>query len=341
MLSNINDYVFYEYSKDFIEQFSKDQANTFTTLGNGWCMFTQTEVFDLMTAVINLYYFKTHSMILLHCGRQVPIPEKLKLLTEQLRVPRYMRDIAREFCRPMIFNNNIYLPDIKFVNSYGESAADLFSPIKDTLMKWEYTITKLGCDVVSIETEAPRPVPISFYDSTSQEIWMAKQLPEWRLEAFLYLRHLKYYYFEGIELSFRSDASVNQSRKAKGKDNNTEKEFDLNPEDNSNKIEPQLFNMRRSGRRVGGFAGFIASTLNHNRAMGFVPLQFRFATIDEEHFSSTPPQSRRASDMNECNNRSRGEHFKLRNPSINDAGEKLTSMTKRRKSMLNKKTMLE
>lgn len=313
----------------FIEQFSKDQANTFTTLGNGWCKFSSDEIYNIMISVIKLYFFKSHSLILMKEGRNVPYPDKLRLLTEQLKVPRYIRDIAREFCRPMIFNNNVYLPDIKFLHSIGESAVDLFSMIKDSLSKWDYTINKIGCDIVSIDTESPSPVPISFYDSISQEIWMAKQLPEWRIEAVLYLRHLKYHYFEGIELAIRNDVDANQSKKGRG---NKDKE------DQPIINEPQLFNMRKTGRKVGGFSGFILSTIDHNRMIGYIPVSYRFATLDEEHFSRTPPQSRRASDTV---NQNRGETQFKRNPDVVSAGQTLSQMTKRRKSNLTKRTMLK
>lgn len=332
MLSNINDFVFYPYETDFIEQFSKDQANTFTTLGNGWSLFDKQEVYNIMMTVIKLYYFKTHSMVLISCGRKVPFPDQLRLLAEQIKVPRYIRDIAREFCRPMIFNNTIYLPDIVYEGPAGLTGADLFSSVKDSLMKWEYTINRIGCDIVDIETESPAPVPISFYDSVSQEIWMAKQLPAWRLEAFLYLRHLKYRYFDGIELLFEEGASAIQKKKGKG---------NANKEDQPFIDEPQLFNMRKTGRKVGGFAGFIVSTINVNRNIGFIPPCLRFATLDEEHFSKTPPRSRRASELSEDNNQSRGEYQQKRRPSIHLAGEKLSIMSKRGKSKLTKKTMLD
>lgn len=313
----------------FIEQFSKDQANTFTTLGNGWCRFSSEEIFNIMVSVIKLYYFKSHSLILMREGRQVPYPDKIKLLSEQLKVPRYVRDIAREFCRPMMFNNNVYLPDIRFDSPCGESVVDMFSTIKDTLSKWDYTINKVGCEVVSIDTESPSPVPISFYDSISQEIWMAKQLPEWRIEAVLYLRHLKYQYFDGIELAIRQDADVSRTKKGRG---NTGKEdqplFD----------EPQLFNMRKTGRKVGGFSGFLISTIDHNRMIGYIPITYRFATLDDEHFSRTPPQSRRASESTFQN---RGETQFKRNPDVVSAGRELSQMTKRRKSNLSKRTMLK
>lgn len=327
LLNNQYEYVFYAYDLAFIEQFSKDQANTFTTLGNGWCRFSFEEVYNIMISAIKLYYFKTHSLILLREGRNVPLPDKLRLLSEQLKVPRYIRDIVREFCRPMIFNQNIYLPDIKFDHSFGESGVNLFSDIRDVLSKWDYTISKVGCEIVSIDMEAPSPVPISFYDSVSQEIWMAKQLPEWRLEAVLYLRHLKYQYFEGIELAFAQDVEASRSKRGKGSSNQEDRPF-IN--------EPQLFNMRKTGRKVGGFSGFIISTVDHNRIYGYIPIDLRFGTVDEEHFSKTPPQSRRVSDVQ---HEGRGEYQLKRYPEISEASTNLNKLTKRRKAALNKKTL--
>lgn len=328
---NSFDYVFYDVSLDYIEIFSKDLANTFTTLGNGWSRFSADDVFNLIMSAIKVYYFKTHSLILMSQGRKVPLPEELKVLTEQLKVPRFVRDIARELCRPMIFNNNIYLPNFEFEGAKGEFGCDIFYPIKDILMKWDYTISKIQCEVVKIEAESPVPVPLSFYDPFSQDIWMAKQLPEWRIEAVLYLRHLRYKYIDGIEvilcnLDATSDREKSDGKSRKKKDRDETSEY----------IEPQLWNMRRSGRKVGGFSGFSVSTLSHRRELGFIPPQYRFATLEEGSHSDTPPPSRRVSDL--PNHGNRGQKAKERSLQVPDAVEKLSKMTKKEKANISKKT---
>nr|QXV86424.1 coat protein [Partitiviridae sp.] len=336
IINSLSDYVFYVPRMDFIEHFSIDLERSIRNVKTTWATLSNKQIYDILMSAIALYYHLTHRDILVYCGKEVPIPYDLKVLSTQLKVPRFVRDIAREFCRPMYFNNNIYIPELEFKEGLACYYADLFKNIKDILPTWDYAMKRLECEIVEICAEAPSPVPISFFDPYSQEIWMAKQLPEWRLEAFLYLRHLKYEYFEGIEHTFNEDASVTTSRK--GRQNGDK--INQNKEDQP-KQEAQLFNMRKTGRKVGGFAGFIVSTVGHKQDLGYIPPDYRFATIEEEgHFSRTPPQSRRASDINGTVNSKRGRYQSNRNPHLTEAAAKLSNLTKRGKANLNKKTML-
>lgn len=252
---------FYTPDFTFITEISRHISLCLDAFGKSWCRVSAEQVENIFRTTIYLYYFRTHCNRLIICDREVPNEQHLQALTMELKVPRFMRDVAREFARPMEFGNCIYLPDLKYFRSH-KSVISMFAAIGETTMShWIEAMKNTTFEMVNIIPEIIRPVPLSFYVKHRDEIYSTGQLSDWRVDAVSQLRHIHW----------------------------TDKESIQEPK----VLQPyELYETTLSGRYVGTVACYVY-TLTGMHNYSSLDALVRFPT--ESVHSKSPPQSNRIS----------------------------------------------
>jgi hypothetical protein len=252
-------YVFYDCALDYLEEVATDLSNSLPVLGNAWTTASSSEILELLKVALKLYFFNTHQSTLMNCKRAVPPREKLEFLTANICVPRFVRDIIREICRPMTSGGTVYLPNILYADLGPEvRLIDSLGAVK-ILPKWNFIMNKCGYELVELGRETPRASPLSFAILEKSELFSVLPLPEWRLEAFTRTRHLVH-----------QPSGVQRSEQP--------------PEHTV--TEP--YNDEIVGRYAGSLSGFLYSYANITRSYGYFRADFRFPSNDER--SMTPPR---------------------------------------------------
>lgn len=318
--------MFYPCDLKQIGVFAEDLAFSMSNEGSKWSKFSADEITPILLSAIKLYYFTAHGDTLRMNSRPVPSCDELRVLRKQLKVPRFVRDLAREVCRPMKMGNTIYLPDFGYEERPDVELINIFAPAKDHIVKFGSFINKQGYDVVEIECEAPAVVPLSFYDEDLDEIWSAKELPDWRLEAFSYSRHLIYQPV-GITVHNITENNAEPRKRSKVREHFSDIPFD--------RVFP--YQTPKIGKRIGSYSGFVNTLVNRRKRLGYIPTTFRFCSVDDSPHSRTPPLSRRT--MQHTRDRGR---FTLdeRQPELHQAAKAMNRMRKKDRRDISKKTRL-
>lgn len=318
--------MFYPCDLKQIDIFAEDLAFSMSNEGNKWSQFSKDEIAPIILSAIKLYFFTAHGDTLRMNSRPVPSLDELRILRKQLPIPRFIRDLAREVCRPMKMGNTIYLPDLSYEEGPNVELINIFAPIKQHIVKFSSFLNKLGYDVVEIECEAPATVPLSFYDEDLDEIWSAKELPDWRLEAFSYSRHLLYQPV-GITVHNISENNAEPRKRSKVREHFSDIPFD--------QVYP--YQTPKIGKRIGSYSGFVNTLANKRKRLGYIPVNFRFCSVEDSPHSRTPPLSRRTG----RHVRDRGR-FTLdeRHPELHKAAQAMSRMRKKDRRDINKKTRL-
>lgn len=182
---------FYLPNLQYIVEFSVDLEKCFEALGNVWSKIDHSEIEKIVTSAIKIYYFKTHYKKLLAHRRDVPPMEYLNIVSSMIRVPRLVRDLCREFCRPMYLQDCIFIPDIIYNRLDNKSIYQMFEDIDVlALNRWNHVWEKLKLELFEIKDEAIKSVPLSFFYPETSTVYSVSQLEDWRIDAFGVLRHL-------------------------------------------------------------------------------------------------------------------------------------------------------
>jgi hypothetical protein len=164
---------------------------------NVWNRLSQSDMRKYFKFCLRLYYTGTHGKILSRMGKQI-VPSYTRDLCEIFLVPRNVRDIFREYCRPMSDRGVIYIPEIDHVlPKTGTSPYDLCGLDNIRVFKIHTMMRNLAegrptLSMVHVSSEALADVAVSLYHSDDKYYWHAKQLPDWRLKSFYLLRHFRF-----------------------------------------------------------------------------------------------------------------------------------------------------
>lgn len=253
-------YKYYPYDCSYLDGLATDITLSLQAYGNAWTKAEPAEIKQLLVVALKIYFFNTHYRTLLLCSRVVPSKMALDYLTTCLRVPRFVRDVVREYCRPMFSNHTIYLPDIEYEKVNDDKPfTEIFGSV-DVFPKWNYMMERVGYDMVELVAEFPRACPLSFAVEWKMETYSIAPLEEWRLEAFSRLRHL------------RSVPEGGEPTTIRGID-----------------AKEPYEEIIHSDRYAGPIPCFTYSFACVPRRYGLIHREFRFPTIDDRSF--TPPQA--------------------------------------------------
>jgi len=162
--------------------------------GRSWGVYPSFHDFSLYArSALRVYCHILHNQTYVARDVRTESPAKIKRSWNNLPVPRYLRDIFREVCRPMSVDNVSVVPYLQ-MDTPGAGPAIGFGilptkfagvvnalrlVVKDTA--WD--------DWVPIELEAPKQVP--FFIATDVSIMTFTGVHEsWRLDAMSALRHV-------------------------------------------------------------------------------------------------------------------------------------------------------
>lgn len=256
---------FYSLDDEYLDTVADDLSSMFSSFAKAWKEISREEVLHILRVGLQVYYFRTHSHILAAYGRARPKPVELSEFARRLKVPRFVRDMYREMCRPMKSNSTVYLPDISFTAPGLEQPLfRLFGEIPK-FARWDYACKECEFEMVEIQPESPSPCPLSFFNEDLCSVIAVSGLEDWRIEAFGILRHLKHL-GDVLPESIRVDY---------------EKTVIVEPF-----MKPLI------GRSVGNDECFLYNVMSKRRRVGVYRPEYRFPAL-EEH-SETPPKSERA-----------------------------------------------
>jgi hypothetical protein len=105
---------FYPVNTDYLTQVAKDMNTCFTSFGTAWAKIPEASILPILTSALKLYFFANNAKIMLEENRPRPTDAEITVLFGIFRMPRFIRDICREYCRPMTYGNDTYLPDIRY-----------------------------------------------------------------------------------------------------------------------------------------------------------------------------------------------------------------------------------
>lgn len=257
--------IFYPLNDEYLNIIGKDLSDSINSMGVSWANIELKEIIAILKAGMKLYHFQSNYSFVSYYRRRIPTRDQLDNFQQMFQVPRFIRDIYREMCRPMISDSTIYLPDVEYSPASAEVAyRDLFGKLPN-LFKWRYAMSKLGFELFDIVEERTRPEPLSWFIPDKGAIYSVRQLSSWRIEAVSRLQHLVWF----------------------------DKEDD-NLQESASELERcddviTLYNMEPSGRMVGCKYCFSYSVVSTPRRYGILVPTMRFPTFQEN--SRSPPRS--------------------------------------------------
>lgn len=183
---------FYPVNFNYLSQVSKDLHLCFSSFGTNWAKFPDGAIEPILLTALRVYYYQNYAEVLVQCGRDRPTDMELTVLGRQFFVPRFIRDMFREICRPMVFAGNYYAPDIRYERRSYSDITNIFDEnVKINSMNlWMLAWKHLGVELVELLPEGVQPAPLSFYHEPSNSIYCSSWLQPWRLEAVSYIKHL-------------------------------------------------------------------------------------------------------------------------------------------------------
>lgn len=272
--------VFYDCDLRYLSDVSEDLSQTFAQLANPWWRMSSKDIEVILTVAVRLSFYLNNRGLFYYLGRPVPKTELLEALKSHLVVPRFVRDIAREYNRCMEHAGSYYLPDLFFDVSAKPAAIDLLGKISDKLTKWIQCCRKIGYEMVEINEESTMNAPLAFFDMENSDAIFVWEPPEWRKECFQRTRHLLY----DPRLPCVGNVSANgEEKKIRRKEVNPP-EFEDDREIYNKFVKDKRF--------IDGVPCWFYRMEFHQDRMGVIHPQFRFPTF-EEH-SRTPPHSSRS-----------------------------------------------
>lgn len=253
---------FYPVKTDFLIEVARDLNTCFTSFGTAWAKIPEASIYPILKSSLKLYYFANYSSLFLDVNRPRPTDAELTILYGIFRMPRFIRDMCREYCRPMIYGNDFYLPDIRFEPRVDNDITQIFEKVDvNALNLWSLAWRHLGVELVDLFPESVKPAPLCFYHPPSNQIYSTDWLEDWRLEALCHLKHLEW---------------INPEQ------------FISSPEE----LNPlEMYESIISGRKAGTVTCLCFSALNPVRCFNFINDRTRFPS-DVDH-SRTPPKSSR------------------------------------------------
>jgi hypothetical protein len=154
---------------------------------------TQSEVRGYLITALKIYSVRNLRSYRLRLGIITDRISQLDDAAVSFPVPRYFRDVFREFTRPMEDDLDIYIPDIVFnsdvpFSEYHEDLPD-FDRISAVFRALNHVSNRF---LVPLDIEQTKPAPISFYYEPENVLLSKTFLPEWRTRAVTALKHCRF-----------------------------------------------------------------------------------------------------------------------------------------------------
>jgi hypothetical protein len=181
-----------EYTPNFagIRVIAEDLSATLSAHGNVWFRLTTDYCESVIRVAIRHYMCRTHQTLLARMGRPVSA-ERETLFSEVFKIPRYVRDVCREFCRVMEHDAVLWLPTVDTTINEG-SILSYHGDIAEDYPRFLLACERVGLEMVHIEIESLALSPFMMYSDVSQCIFSVRPPAMWRLEAFNRLRHARH-----------------------------------------------------------------------------------------------------------------------------------------------------
>lgn len=188
---NYNTDRFINYSLNF-DQFivlADSLAANFAQDGNQWYRLTKDEVRrSLMLALRHYLILNLHEKRL-----QAGIFDSAYLSAVEyasiFQVPRYFRDVFREISRVMVDGEDVYLPIIQFDDIGAANIFIAFNFDVNICQKFKASCERAKLDLVPLQIEKIRTVPVSVWDNVSNVVQLSGMIPEYREKAFVLIKH--------------------------------------------------------------------------------------------------------------------------------------------------------
>lgn len=160
---------------------------------------TQSEVRGYLTTALKIYAVRNLRTYRQRLGIITDRMSQLDDAAMSFQVPRFFRDVFREFSRPMEDDLDVYIPNIEFVSDvpFTEYSKDLpsFDRISAVFRAFNHITNRF---LVSLDIEQTKPAPISFYYEPQNVILSKTFLPEWRTRAVTALKHCRFKQYQPV-----------------------------------------------------------------------------------------------------------------------------------------------
>lgn len=227
---------------------------------------TKEEVTGYLTIALKVYAIRNLRAYRQRLGVITDRISQLDDASQAFPVPRYFRDVFREFSRPMEDDLDVYIPEIDFNSDvpFTQYHADLptFDRISAVYRALNHVSNRT---LVPLDIEQTKPVPISFYYKQENVLLSKTFLPEWRTRAIMALKHCR---FTSIQSPIPQTNVI----------------AELIQDSVSDLLHGVIRNRNVNGRRF-----FRIEVLRYNPPPALVD-STRFPTNDEDLHSQTPPR---------------------------------------------------
>lgn len=195
----------YEPDYSQFELLAKILSTTTKIRPNAWFKITDDEAIAILKSYLHMY-----AVVNLHDLRvRAGIIDEAYLITKEeiahYLIPRYYRDIFREFCRPMTDGNDIWIPNLEAVKGHSLSAAFNIQPLVKGRLNMLGNI--FAVTLVPVAEEYLKPEPITVWHESKERVFSRGPIPDYRWKALSWLKHVRF-----KEFSFATSESETTSR---------------------------------------------------------------------------------------------------------------------------------
>lgn len=144
---------------------------------------------EYVRAVSRAYLHLSYGVKLQAHGYKSESLGKLRAVTEGLVIPRYVRDMIRELCRPMLIDDVTFQPYAPLIYRGIDPVPGVGIRHPRDRAVSDFIAHTPSLDPVPVEAECPMALP-GFISNEEHVCVLAQNLPKWRFDAILILRHL-------------------------------------------------------------------------------------------------------------------------------------------------------
>lgn len=181
-----------EFQPDFSK--FKELSNIFFQTSQAhkskWFRITKVEAESYLMAALHTYAVLNLRQYHIEIGKYNRSLDDLKEVLPNIPVPRFFRDVFREFVRPMEDGVDIYIPSFSIPEVDGNiySAYGFDSTIRSRIM---IMLKDLGIDTVMLGIEVLKPEKVCMYHKSDNEGYVLARspVPEYRRQAMSVLQH--------------------------------------------------------------------------------------------------------------------------------------------------------
>lgn len=188
--------LFYEPDYTYLIELGSFLADNFTNT-NQWFKLNQIDIQKCIDALLAVFYFDN---LREYYTRFFPSfdPLVLDAIKLNIHLPMFLRDVIREYCRPVLFGAAVCIPVPKSATiDLMKSPYDAFDINVQTIARWNALWTQhmkgYASSLVHLEREVLKPARLMIYSKQYDLIYStSNKFNDWRYDSFSILKHIRF-----------------------------------------------------------------------------------------------------------------------------------------------------